>query len=290
MTHHTHPSTVADRGPAEDFTTSEGLRTLLYRLDHDGPGTWARDPVARELMQYTADKYAALAVKHGLDPWEAATAAWEELRKQYTREANDPWAAVTHAVRKTCIAEERGQGLLCSTSKARRAHISAFHDAQRISDRETPLWEYHPAFHCTDDHHDDIEEDTSPASGCACISAGEAVEEAIRLCVALGWPAGIAKASIEHICAALINAESRRAAYERLRRDPDALALLGLTRGSWTGLLKALLGVQAPGMATTAAGRGVLLRLLDDPDPRLLADDDLVLTLHRAAPRPGEAR
>lgn len=288
MTQHTPPVFTPEPETPEDFTTSEGLRTLLQRLDREGPGSWARDPVARELMRYTADKYAALAVKHGLDPWEAATAAWEELRRPYTRQANDPWATVTYAVRITCIAEERGQGLLCSTSKARRAHISVFHDAERISDRETPLWEYHPAFHSTDRLDDDVDDDTS-VSGCACMTPGEAVDEAIRLCVTVGWPYGIARASIEHICAALINADNRRAAYERLRRDPDALALLGLRRSSWTALLKALLGVQTPGVATTRAGRGILLRLLADPDPQLLADEDLVSALRRAAPRPGEA-
>ena len=34
----------------EDFTTGEGLRALLNRLHEAGEGTWASDPLARELM------------------------------------------------------------------------------------------------------------------------------------------------------------------------------------------------------------------------------------------------
>ena len=134
----------------EDFTRSEGLRSLLNRLHESGPGAWRSDPVAADLMAYAADKYGALARKHGLDPWEAASAAFDVLCTKAARTANDPWGVVTHAVRITCIAEERGQGLLCSVHQARRPHISAFHDAERLSDRENPLTDYHSAFHVTD--------------------------------------------------------------------------------------------------------------------------------------------
>src|SRR5699024_4489436 len=114
-----------------DFTRSEGLRALLNRLHEGGPGAWQSDPVAADLMVYAADKYGALARKHGLDPWEAASAAFDVMRTKAARTANNPWGVVTHAVRITCIAEERGQGLLCSVHQARRPHISAFHDAER---------------------------------------------------------------------------------------------------------------------------------------------------------------
>ena len=160
MTTTTHTGSP-QRGP-ENYTTSAGLRALLARLHAAGPGAWARDPVAGELMQYAAQKYAALARKHSLDPWETASAAFDVMRTRSAREAIDPWGVVTHAVRITCIAEERAQGLLCSTHQARRPHISAFHDAERISDRETPLSEYHPAFQVTDP-----EPETDPAGGSA---------------------------------------------------------------------------------------------------------------------------
>lgn len=76
---------------------------------------------------------------------------------------------------------------------------------------QTSLWGYHPAAHCTD-HPGDLEDDGSAVSGCACMSPGEAVDDAIWLCVVPGWPQGVAKASIEHICATLTEADSRRAA------------------------------------------------------------------------------
>ncbi|GAA4796692.1 hypothetical protein GCM10023352_15210 [Rothia endophytica] len=105
MTTTTHTGSP-QRGP-ENYTTSAGLRALLARLHAAGPGAWARDPVAGELMQYAAQKYAALARKHSLDPWEAASAAFDVMRTRSAREAIDPWGVVTHAVRITCIAEER---------------------------------------------------------------------------------------------------------------------------------------------------------------------------------------
>lgn len=269
----------------EDFTRSEGLRALLNRLHESGPGAWQSDPVAADLMAYAADKYGALARKHGLDPWEAASAAFDVMRTKAARTANDPWGVVTHAVRITCIAEERGQGLLCSTHQARRPHISAFHDAERLSDRENTLTDYHSAFHVTDP---DTTGSDEPASTSACCSAGSAVENAIALFTLLGWPPHIARSGVEHVCQALAGAGSRQSAYETLRRDKHARALLDVNGTAWTALLKALLGHPSPAYAATAAGRGILLRLLIGESLRaLLRDDDLVLMISLAAPKRG---
>src|SRR5699024_7573122 len=173
------PHTMTADPGGEDYTTGEGLRALLGRLRQEGPGAWRTDPTAAKLMQYAADKYAALARKHHLDPWEAVSAAFEVMRTRSAREASDPWAVVTHAVRITCIAEERGQGLLCSTHQARRPHYSIFHDAERLSDRENPLDDYHPAFHITDPHPDDDHGDGPEAAEPAgtVTSASGAVED-----------------------------------------------------------------------------------------------------------------
>ena len=197
---------------------------------------------------------------------------------------------VTHAVRITCIAEERGQGLLCSTHQARRPHYSIFHDAERLSDRENPLDDYHPAFHITDPHPDDDHGDGPEAAEPAgtVTSASGAVEDAIAFVTALGWPAQTARAAVEHVCNALARAGSRQSAFEVLRRDQHSRALLDLPGSSWTALLRALLGNPAPGVAATSAGRGILLRLLiGETLPVLLHDDDLVLTVSLAAPRSG---
>jgi len=272
---------------AEDFTTGEGLRALLNRLCESGEDAWVHDPVARALMEFAADKYAALARKHKLDTWEAVTAAFDAMQYRSTREANDPWAIITHAVRITCVYEERAQGLLCSVHQARRAHVSAFHDPERFCDRDTPLADYHPAFHTTDPHDDPGEPDDSEelGSGQACRSATSAAEDATVLLGLLGWPADVARASVEHVCGALMKSGSRQAAAEALRRDRHVRALLDLPRRSWNVLLKALLGNPDPAYRATSAGRGVLLRLLvGETLDVLLRDDDLILALALAAP------
>jgi len=293
MTTTTNRQTPDSKG-GEDFTTSDGLRALLHRLHAAGPGAWSHDPVAAELMAHTATRYEPLARKHGLDPWEAASAAFKVMITRAAREARDPWAVITHAVRITCIFEERAQGLLCSVHQARRPHVSVFHDPERFSDRENPLTDYHPAFHITDPHDDaDAETDAAGAdsdgggrgSDQAYMSAGFAAEDAIALFSLLGWDPATARAGVEHVCGALTKTGTRQAAYEALRRDKHVRALLDIPRSSWTALLRALLGNPHPAYAATSTGRGVLLRLLiGETLPVLLRDDDLILTISLAAP------
>ena len=275
---------------AEDFTTSEGLRALLHRLAEGGEDAWVHYPVARDLMEFAADKYRALARKHKLDTWEAVTAAFDAMQYRSTREANDPWAIITHAVRITCVYEERAQGLLCSVHQARRAHVSAFHDPERFSERDTALADYHPAFHTTDLRPSDLEPEPRDSLGSAqaCMSAGSAAEDAIAMLCLLDWPADTARAAVEHVYGALTKAGTRQSAYETLRRDRHARALLDLPRRSWAALLKALLGNPHPAYVATSSGRGVLLRLLlGETLDLLLRDDDLILALALAAPSGG---
>ena len=291
MTTPTHTSTEQSTAyGAEDFTTSEGLRALLHRLAEGGEDAWVHDPVARDLMEFAADKYRALARKHKLDTWEAVTAAFDAMQYRSTREANDPWAIITHAVRITCVYEERAQGLLCSVHQARRAHVSAFHDPERFSERDTALADYHPAFHTTDLRPSDLEPELRDSLGSAqaCMSAGSAAEDAIAMLCLLDWPADTARASVEHVCGALMMAGTRQSAYEALRRDRHARALLDLPRRSWAALLKALLGNPHPAYVATSSGRGILLRLLlGETLDLLLRDDDLILALALAAPSGG---
>ncbi|WP_246186926.1 hypothetical protein [Microlunatus speluncae] len=242
--------------------------------------------MATDLMEFAAEKYSSLARKHGLDPWEAASAAFDVMRTKAVRYANDPWAVITHAVRITCIAEERAQGLLCSTHQARRPHVSAGHDAERFGDRQSPLIDFHPAFRVFNEHDAGIGEveDHSRVSATATL----VVEDAINLLTLLGWPTESARASVEHVCAALTRAGTRQTAYESLRRDMHARALLDLPGPSWSALLKALLGNPNPAYAATSTGRGVLLRLLiGESVPVLLRDDDLVLAVSLSVPRHG---
>ena len=271
-------------GRGRGFENSERLRELLTRLDAEGPDAWRNDPVAAELMRHAAEKYAALARKHGLDPWEAAGAAFEAMRTASVRRADDPWAVITRAVQITCIAENRANGLLCSVHQARRPRYSSFHDAERFSDRENPLTDYHPAFRAgpfTDDEHDrDSETEDTGSTG-----VESAVEDTIALLCWNGWEPEIARASIECITARLAESVSRAGAYESLRRDRHARALLDIPAPSWYRLLRIILGSPDPHLAGTNAGRGVLLRLLiGDSLRHLIADGELETAIKVAAP------
>jgi hypothetical protein len=231
-------------------------------------------------MRFVAERYAALAHKHGLTPEDAAVAAFEAMLNESTRNADDPWAVVTWAVRITLIAEERARGLLTSTERARRPEYSVFHDATRFSDHETDLTDYHPAFHVAPaDTFADLDEDGDDEP----TDATRAVEGTIILLTLLGWTEPTARSGLDYICSRLLDSGDRVAAYETLRRDKTARALLDLPHRAWIGLLRITLGHTA---ASTASGRrGTLVRLLiGETIPELLADDDLVLAVALANP------
>lgn len=156
---------------SHDLDTPEGLRALLTGLHESGPGAWRGDREAAELMRYTAVKYRPLARKHGLDPWEIASAAFEVMLAPSTREADNPWAVVTRAVQITCNVEVRAAGMLVSSGKVRHtSRIATFHDAIRFAEREH-LADYHPAFavnSATDD--EDDTDDGDPARVAAALS------------------------------------------------------------------------------------------------------------------------
>lgn len=279
MTKTNHPASQ----PREDYTTSEGLRVLLHRLHRSGSHTWKHDRVAADLAAFAAEKYAALARKHGLDPWEAASAAFDVMRTRSAREAIDPWAVVTRGVQVTCIAEERGQGLLCATHQARRPHISAFHDPERFADRENPLADYHPAFHVVDRY--SVAEDDDPDVTRDVDTARRAIDASITLFTTLGWPESTARTAIEHVCSAVVRAGSRQSAYELLRRDKHARALIDLPADSWSALLQVLLGHPHPAYRATSTGRGILLRILiGEALATLLSDDELVTAIAMSVP------
>lgn len=241
------------------FTTSEGLRSLLRRL-HTGDADWRHGTEAEDLMSYTIHKYGGLARKHGLEPADAATAAFDVMRTQAAREAADPWAVVTRAVQLTLTYEARAVGLLCSTSRARRHENAEFHDAERFSDRDTPIYEYHPAFHVG--NVPDFDDDRSNADRDEPINAFVALDRTVEVFVDLGWPKETARAGIEYICNRLMSTGSRLTAFEYLRRDRHAQALLDIDQRAWLSMLRAVLGNQHPDRAKTNAGRGVLLLLL----------------------------
>ncbi|MDW4572645.1 hypothetical protein R8Z57_07630 [Microbacterium sp. M3] len=264
----------------EEFESSEGLRTLLERLAAQEHGAWRHDREAAALMAHVVKRYAKLARKHGLDPWDAAAAAFDAMRSSSVRNADDPWAVVTRAVQVTMIAEERANGLLCSVYQARRPEFSSLHDPERFSDRENPLSDYHPSLRVESVGDGDEADDACNGTGIL-----EAVDNAIAFLTLLGWPRTPARTAMEYICARLSEVPSRATAWESLRRDVHGRTLLDLSSASWNGLLRAVLGNPEPEVARTTAGRGILLRLLiGEPLLSLLADDDLVLAVSLAVP------
>lgn len=266
------------------FEHSEGLRALLIRLHEDGQSAWRRDPEVAALMQHAANKYGALARRHGLDPWEASAAAFDAMRTRSVRHADDPWAVVTRAVKITCIAEERANGLLCSVHQARRPKFSVNHDAERFSDRENPLTDYHPRFRVP--AHDPYEvADSSPDVETAVARVLPAVKDCAILFQYLGWPEETARGGIEYIVARLSEVASRASAFESLRRDYHARALLDLPSHSWLSMLRIVLGNPDPHHAHTRAARGVLHRLVSgEPLSALLTDETVIADVVLSAP------
>ncbi len=256
------------------FRSGEELRNLLRRLHQAGPGAWAHDPIATDLMRFTRDKYAALAMRHRLDPWEAVSAAFRVMLTPSVREARDPWAVVTHAVQIACSIEERSQGLLCSAHQARRSRFGDFHDPERFSDRDHPVTDYHPDLTTIDPRFGDLD-NVEPESAPTPIR--EAVEETVSLLTLLGWPSETGRAAVELVCDTLTRTGTRQAAYNALRSDGQAPVLLGIPGPAWTSFLRALLGNPEPVHAATPTARGILVRLLTGETlPTLLTDDALV--------------
>lgn len=241
------------------FTTSEGLRQLLIRLHRAGADAWRDETDAAELMVYTMDKYGALARKHGLAKADAAVAAFEVMRTRSARNAGDPWAVVTRAVQLALTYEARANGMLCSVGRAKRPESAGLHDAERFSDRDTPIYEYHPAFHVQADN---LQSD-EPVQG-EPTNAFVALDRAVEVFIELGWPEDTARTGIEYICNRLMRTDSRPTAFEYLRRDRHAQALFDLDQRCWLAMLRAVLGNQHPDREHTAAGRGLLLLLVID--------------------------
>lgn len=267
---------------APSFATTEGLRLLLVRLHYSAPRAWPDDPEASELMEFAMRKYGALARKYGLEPTDAAVAAFDVMRTRAARVADDPWAVVTRAVQLSLIYEARAQGLLCSPHQARRAALATCHDAERFSDRESELADYHPSLQVEDD----LDEIDAPkfADEEEPTNAYMALDAAVALFVELGWPERAARIGLEYICSRVMRSGDRPAAYESLRRDRHARALLELDQESWLDLLRAVLGNPSPDYTGTAAGRGLLLRLLIGHQvDELFGDVDVADAIEKAA-------
>lgn len=257
---------------------------LLVDLTYGSKSGWRTDPRATELMTYTMQKYAGLARKYGLEAGAAAVAAFEVMRMRSTRVADDPWAVITRAVELSLIYESRAEGLLCSTGQARKSTGSGFHDAERFSDREVEIADYHRAFHSWDNV-EHIETPTQDNPDGAPTNALVALDVTVEFFVELGWPEHTARLAVEYIAARLMRSADRAGAYVSLRRDSSGAGMLDIDHDAWLAVLRAVLGNQRRDCDETCAGLGILGRLvtgetLDD----LFADHDLADIVQAAAP------
>jgi hypothetical protein len=285
VTEHTPPDPSNDAAAQAGTTdygldTPEGLRALLIRLHESGPGAWRADHEAAELMRYTAARYRPLARKHGLDPWEIASAAFEVMLAPSTRKADDPWAVVTRAVQITCNVEVRAAGMLVSSGKVRHtSRIAGFHDAIRFAEREH-LADYHPAFAVNPATDDDTDADGNRARVAAALS------ETVELFASTGWDAVLVADCVEHVAYRLADLASRSNAVEVLRRDHTVPVLLGVPPKSWAALLRIVLGHPDHKHTGTPTGDGVLLRLLSgEPLDSLRCDTTLLAAIWAAKPK-----
>lgn len=79
------------------FATSEGFRHLLVRLHYYGLTACRDDPEATANIRVHQDHRASLVSRHGLEPADAAVAAFEVMPTRAVRLADDRWVVVTHA-------------------------------------------------------------------------------------------------------------------------------------------------------------------------------------------------
>ncbi len=261
----------------ERFRDSEYLRRVLMRLHVKGGDAWRTDPEADELMRFAISRFADLARKHGLDPDDGGSAAFEAMRNPSVIFGDDPWAIIIHAVKTTLTAWEFADEALCSIETARRGGLSGC-CPERFSDRDNQLWEYHPAFTVTDVVGDESDQSTGP-------SITEQAETLALLFAEQGWPLDATCTAIGVILLRLAEAGSRPAAYEQLRREKRWRAITDLPATSWTGLLRLLLGNPTYWAGVTDKGRGILLRVaLGETIDDLAKDQNLTQSIKLVAP------
>lgn len=302
----TSTSTAPGTGSADVgrplFATGEGLRVLLIRLHIDGPGAWANDPDATQLLEFCMLKYAALAHRYRQTQQDAAVAAFEVLRAPATLEAQDPWGVVTRAVQLSLMAEDRANGLLCDQSRARRLLTSEQHDAQRFSDYELDGARSLDTLQATADgvdtisldpalldHLDAVDVTSSRPSQIAPVEARTALDIAAKVLAGFGWDPTDARACLDYITERLTITGDTARAFEYLRRDKNALGRFDLELRQWTALCAVVLG--HPHHPALAVRDGLLARLMHGQRTTdLLGDDRLVRALLAASPaRPSSA-
>jgi hypothetical protein len=255
-----------DGGP--DFSTSEGLRTLLRELnEHDA---WATSPVAAELMAYATRKYAPIAKAWHRAPEDAAYEAFIAMRKRTTVKADDPWAVITRAVALGIAAEVHADRNMTSQDKARRPERRPDEEPVRAGHYEEFFYDIHP-------HNEPLADATE---------GDHSVDRVIRAtCVFLvltDWPARPVEQAVDYIAHRVTGLSSGDSAVAVVSRDLHIALRLGYTPEAWAALVRLVVGTNTGRRRTGQYGLFARV-LLGDDVADLLRDDDLVRASRRSA-------
>jgi hypothetical protein len=251
-----------------NFADSETLREVVASLT--ATDTWARSPVARELMLFTMRKYAPVAKGWHRDPADAAYAAFLAFRAPTTLAADDPWAVVTQAVRLSIAAEAHADRLMTSSEKARRPTKRPPSEPIRAGSYEDFLFDIHPRdmFSDSDETNDAVE---------------RVVRSACVFFVINGWPARTVEVAVEYICNRVTSLSSHNSAMDVLTADTALAYRLGYSNAMWETLLRLLVGVKLGRHRNNQIG--ILGRLLlGETVVDLLQDEDLAGLARKAVP------
>ena len=196
------------------FATSEGLRAVLERLHDRGARLlgWRHDPEAERLMQFTIRKYRALALKHHCEP--------EDRRTQPSRRCGH----VRRQVRRRPVGGRHpgGQGqpdrrgarswLLCSSTRrgAARSSATTTHAASATTRPASSNSLPRAAALAVDAAAapPPLKPGETPPT-----KAFEALNLAISMFTALGWPRDSATCALDYIAARLIESGDRHEAH-----------------------------------------------------------------------------
>lgn len=232
---------------ARSFVYPQGLRRLLLTIHRTEDG-WRVHPDVPDLFRYCQAKYELLARRYGQTAADAASAAFDVMAVPSLLDADDPWGVVTKAVQRTLQAEDRANRLLTSTDHARRLMHSGDHDTVRFADygtdRPVPLAIEHLA---ADPAAPEIgaETEATLAPSDTTLTAHDARRGLVTVRSVLmfaGWPPDVARVGLEYLCERLRLAGNPQTAFEYLRRDVQAIHLLGIGHRTWVRLCRALLG------------------------------------------------
>lgn len=271
MNHHRHTQKPHPQVP--DFTTGEGLRELLIKLNEHN--AWATSPVAAELMVYATQKYTPIAKAWHREPADAAYEAFVAMRQRTTLRADDPWAVITRAVALGIAAEVHADRNMTSQDKARRPSKRPSEEPMRAGHYEEFFYDVHPHAHSLYARHDGGEDH----------SADRVIRATCVFLVLTDWPARPVEQAVDYIAHRVTGLSSRDSAVEIVSKERHIAIRLGYGPEEWAALVRLVIGTKTGKRKTGQYGLFARV-LLGDDVADLLRDDDLVETSRRSSCAP----